>query len=99
MTLADLTSILATTQDGLTNIAYGESEQFIAIGTANGEQVNITDSVTWSASPSLISNVTVASTTGLRVTISGPTTPVQFQVIATDPRTGISGTMVLTIHP
>jgi hypothetical protein len=99
VTLAGLTAIRVTTQDGLTNIAFGESEQFIATGTANGEQVNITDSVTWSTSPSSISSVTIASTTGLLVTISGPTTPVQFQVIATDPTSGISGTMAFTVHP
>ena len=99
VSVAGLSSIQVTSQDGLTSIAYGESEQFIATGTANGEQIDITDSVTWSTSPSSISSVSIASTTGMLITLSGPTTPVQFQVVATDPTTGISGGMNFTVHP
>jgi Bacterial Ig-like domain (group 2) len=96
--ISGLTSIRVTNQDGVTSIAYGQSEQFIATGTANGEQIDITDSVTWSTSPSSISGVTISST-GLLVTISGATSPVQFQIVATDPTTDISGTMNFIVHP
>ena len=44
MTLGSLTSIKVTSQDGLSNITYGSSEQFVATGTANGEQIDITNS-------------------------------------------------------
>jgi trimeric autotransporter adhesin len=98
VTISGLTSIQVTNQDGVTNIAYGQSEQFIATGTANGQQIDITDSVTWSTSPSSISGVTI-SNTGLLVTISGATTPSQFQVVATDPTTGISGKINFIVHP
>src|SRR5579872_3128286 len=98
VTLAGLTSISVTSQDGLTSIAYGSSEQFVAMGTASGEQIDITDSVTWSTSPSSVQNVTI-SNSGLLVTVSGPTTPVQFQVVATDPTTGISGHLTFLVHP
>jgi len=98
VTISGLTSIRVTNQDGVTSIDYGQSEQFIATGTANGEQIDITDSVTWSTSPSSISGVTI-SITGLLVTISGAATPVQFQVVATDPTTGISGRMNFIVHP
>ena len=99
VTVSGLTSINVSTQDGLTSIAYGESEQFLATGTASGQQINITDSVTWTTSPSSIQNVTISSSSGLLVTVSGPVTPVQFQVVATDPTTGISGTLTFLVHP
>src|SRR3979411_2204738 len=38
VTVGGLTAIKVTTQDGRTSIAYGDSEQFIATGTANGKQ-------------------------------------------------------------
>jgi Bacterial Ig-like domain (group 2) len=99
VSVGGLTSIRVTTQDGLTSIAYGQTEQFVATGTANGEQIDITDSVTWSTSPSSISSVSIASSFGLLTTTSGPSTAVQFQVVATDPTTGISGRMNFTVHP
>jgi len=99
VTVGGLTSIRVTTQDGLTSITYGETEQFVATGTANGEEINITDSVTWSTSPSSIPSVSIASTTGMLITLSGPTTVVQFEVVATDPTTGVSGLMNFTVHP
>ena len=97
--ISGLSSIRVTTQDGLTSIAYGTGEQFVATGTANGQQINITDSVTWSTDPASIANVSLSSTSGLLLTTSGPTTSVQFQVIATDPTTGISGFVDFTVHP
>ena len=99
VTIGGLTSIRITSQDGLTSIAYGETEQFVATGTANGEMIDITDSVTWSTSPSSIQNVSIAPTTGMLITLSGPTTAAQFQVVATDPTTGISGQMTFIVHP
>ena len=99
VSLGGLSSIRVTNQDNVTSIVYGNAEQFVATGNANGEQINITNSVTWSTSPSSISNVSIASNTGLLITTSGPSTPAQFQVIATDPVTGISGFMNFIVHP
>jgi hypothetical protein len=100
VTIGGLTSIKVTTQDGLTSIQFGSSEQFVATGTANGKQVDITNSVTWTTNPSPITDVSLESSTGaLTTTNGGETAPIQFQVIATDPTTGIHGTMTFTVHP
>jgi len=96
--LAGLTSIKVTTADGLSSIPYGSTEQFVATGTANGTEIDITDSVTWGTSPSSINNVSI-STGGVLITTSGPTTTVQFLVVAVDPTTGISGQMSFSVHP
>jgi trimeric autotransporter adhesin len=98
VTVGNLTSIKVTSQDGFTSITYGSSEQFVATGTANGQQVVITDSVTWSTNPTVIPNVSIDPKTGLLTTTSGLTSLVQFDVVATDPTTGISGTMNFTVH-
>jgi hypothetical protein len=100
VTVGGLTAIKVTTQDGLTSIPYGNSEQFIATGTANGKQVDVTNSVTWTTNPSSITDISLQSSTGaLSTTNSGATTSVQFQVIATDPTTGVNGTITFTVHP
>jgi len=98
VTLGSLTSIKVTSQDGLSNITYGSSEQFVATGTANGEQIDITDSVTWSTNPSPPS-VSINPSSGLLTTTSGPATAVQLEVIATDPTTGISDAINFTVSP
>jgi Bacterial Ig-like domain (group 2) len=99
VTIGGLTAIQVSNQDNVTSITYGTSEQFIATGTANGRQFNLTNSVTWSTLPSSISNVNIASSTGLLTTTSGPTAPVQFQVVATDPTTNISNSMAFSVRP
>ncbi len=99
VTLGNLTSIKVTSSDGFTTIPWGSSEQFVATGTAGGQQFDITDSVTWTTSPSSIQNVSIDSNTGLLTTTSGRTDIVQFDVIATDPPTGISDHMTFTVHP
>ena len=99
VTLGNLTSIQVTSADGFTSIAWGSSEQFVATGTANGQQFDITDSVDWATSPRSIQNLSIDSNTGLLTTTSGRTDIVQFDVIATDPPTGISGHMTFTVHP
>jgi len=99
VTISGLTSIKVTTSDGLTSIAFGTGEQFVATGTASGKQVDITNSVTWTTNPSSITDVSLESSTGALTTTSGPTSPVQFQVIATDPTTGIQGSINFTVHP
>ena len=99
ISLGGLTSIQVTSGDGFTSIAWGSSEQFVATGTANGQQLDITDSVTWTTNPSNIQDVSIDSNTGLLTTTSGRTDIVQFEVIATDPPTGISDHMTFTIHP
>jgi len=99
VSVGGLSAIQVSSQDGITSIAYGQTEQFVALGTANGQQMDITDSVTWSTSPSSIPSVTIAPTTGLLTTTSGPATLVQFQVVATDPTTGISGQVTFIVHP
>jgi trimeric autotransporter adhesin len=99
VTIGGLTSIQVTAKDGLTNITYGSSEQFIATGTANGHQIDITNSVSWSTNPSSIPSVSIDSNTGLLTTTSGPTDVVQFEVIATDQSTGISDALNFTVRP
>jgi len=99
VTIGGLTSIKVTSSDGFTNINYGSSEQFVATGTAGGEQFDITNTVTWSTNPRSIQDVSIDSNTGLLTTTSGSTDVVQFQVIATDPPTGISGSMNFTVRP
>jgi trimeric autotransporter adhesin len=99
VTIGGLTSIQVTAKDGLTNITYGRSEQFIATGTANGHQIDITNSVSWSTNPSSIPSVSIDSNTGLLTTTSGPTDVVQFEVIATDQSTGISDALNFTVRP
>jgi hypothetical protein len=98
VTIGGLTSIQVTSQDGLSNITYGSSEQFVATGTASGQQINITDSVTWSTNPSPPS-VSIDSRSGLLTTTAGPATAVQLEVIATDPTTGISDSINFTVSP
>jgi hypothetical protein len=98
VTIGGLTSIQVTSQDGLSNITYGSSEQFVATGTANGQQINITDSVTWTTNPSPPS-VSIDPRSGLLTTTAGPATAVQLQVIAIDPTTGISDSINFTVSP
>jgi hypothetical protein len=85
--------------DGLNSITYGSSEQFVATASANGQQIDITDSVTWSTNPGSIPSVSIAPTTGLLTTTSGPTTSAKFIVVALDPTSGISGQMNFVVHP
>jgi Bacterial Ig-like domain (group 2) len=99
VTLGGLTSIQVTTIDGLSSITYGTTEQFVATGSANGQQIDITDSVTWSTNPRSIANVSIASNTGLMTTTSGPVTTDQFIVVALDPATGLAGQMNFAVHP
>jgi hypothetical protein len=99
VTVGNLTSIMVTSQDGLNSIPYGSNEQFIATGTAGGRQIDITSSVTWSTNPSRIPNVSIDANIGLLTTTSGSSSIVQFDVIATDPPTGISDHMTFTVHP
>jgi hypothetical protein len=98
VTIGGLASIQVTSQDGLSNITYGSSEQFVATGTANGQQIDITDSVTWSTNPSPPS-VSIDSRSGLLTTTAGPATAVQLEVIATDPTTGISDSINFIVSP
>jgi Bacterial Ig-like domain (group 2) len=99
VTVGNLSSIMVTSQDGLNSITYGSTEQFIATGTAGGTQIDITSSVTWSTDPSRIPSVSIDTNTGLLTTTSGPSSIVQFDVIATDPPTGISDRMTFTVRP
>ena len=98
VTIGGLTSIKVTSSDGLSSIPYGSAENFVATGTANGQQYDITDSVNWSTNPSSIDNVSI-STGGVLITTSGGTQTVTFLVVATDPTTGISGQLSFTVHP
>lgn len=93
-----LTSIRVTTSDGLSSIVYGSVETFVATGTANGEQIDITNSVNWSTNPSSIDNVSI-SEGGVLVTTSGGSAIVQFAVVALDPTSGVSGQMSISVHP
>jgi trimeric autotransporter adhesin len=97
VTLANITAIKVTSTD--TSVQYGTPEQFKATATANGQQVDVTNSVTWTTNPTSITDVSIDSTTGLLTTTSGPTNPVTFFVIATDPASGISGQESFTVNP
>lgn len=96
--VGNLASIQVTSQDGFSSITYGSSEQFVATGTANGQQIVLTTSVNWSTNPQVIPNVSIDTKSGLLTTTSGLTSLVQFQVIATDPTTGISGFMNFAVR-
>jgi hypothetical protein len=97
--LGGLSSIQVTSKDGFFNITYGSSEQFVATGTANGVQIDITNSVEWSTDPSPIPSVSINSTSGLLTTTSGPTQAVQFDVVATDLPTGLSDRVTFIVRP
>jgi len=99
VTIGGLTSIQVTTKDGASNITYGSSEQFVATGTANGHQIDITNSVVWSTNPSSIPNISIDATSGLLTTTSGPTSVAQFDVTATDQSTGISDSINFVVRP
>src|SRR6266566_3832168 len=94
---ANITAIMVTSTDS--SVQYGTPEQFKATATANGQQVDVTNSVTWTTNPSPITDVSIDSSSGLLTTTSGPTSPVTFFVIATDPASGISGQESFTVHP
>ncbi len=95
VTIANLTAIKVTPTNQ--TITAGNTEPFVATGTANGQQVVITDSVTWSFSPSTAAGVSIDSSGNLTTT-SG-TSSGTITVTATDPTTGISGSTNLTITP
>jgi len=94
VTIANLTSITVTPTDQ--TITAGDPETFVATGTANGQQVVITDSVTWSFSPSTATGVSI-DTSGNLTTTSGDVVGT-ITVTATDLTTGISGSTNLTIN-
>jgi len=97
VTLSGLTAITVTPKS--TTIVDGDSQQYDAMGTANGQQVDITSEVTWAVSNSENNTVTIDSTGDLTTTSGGITGTVTIQVTATDPTTGIVGTATLTITP
>jgi trimeric autotransporter adhesin len=96
--IGNLSSIQVTSQNGFNNITYGSSEQFVATGTASGQQIDLTNAVTWSTNPATIPNVSIDPKSGLLTTTAGLTQLVQFNVVATDPTTGIFGSMQFTVH-
>jgi trimeric autotransporter adhesin len=98
VTLSGITKITVTSPDS--TILYGSSEPFTATATAPGGMFTVTDSVTWTTNPSSIPNVSIDSTTGvLTTTTATGATAVTFQVVATDPTTGIFGVENFTVHP
>jgi hypothetical protein len=94
VTIANLTAITVTPANQ--TIVSGNTEQFKATGTANGQPVVITDSVTWSFSPSSATGVSISSS-GLLTTTSGNAVGT-ITVTATDPTTGVAGSTNLIIH-
>jgi len=69
------------------------------MASANGQQIDITNSVTWSTNPQSIPNVSMAPDSGLLTTTSGPTTADQFVVVALDSVSGVSGQMNFVVKP
>jgi trimeric autotransporter adhesin len=97
VTLSGLTAItLAPTN---ASIVAGNGETYIATGTANGQQVVITDEVTWNVSNNLNNTVTIDSSGDVTTETTSVTTSTTIQVTATDPTTGIVGSTNLTINP
>ena len=94
--LSGITKITVTSP--LTNITYGAMNQFTATATTASGTFPVTDSVTWTTNPTSISNVSIDPNTGLLSTTSGGTGTTTFQVIATDPTTGIFGAISFTVH-
>ncbi|MCU1298247.1 MAG: hypothetical protein JWO91_2525 [Acidobacteriaceae bacterium] len=94
VTIANLTAITVTPTNP--TIVSGNPQQFVATGTANGQSVPITNSVTWSFSPSSATGVSISSS-GLLTTTSGNAVGT-ITVTATDPTTGVAGSTNLTIH-
>jgi len=97
VTLSGITAIKVTTQDGASSITWGGSDQFVATATANGQQVVVTDSVTWSTNPTN-ANISISTTGDLSASSAGSGS-VQIQVVATDPTSGISGFMNFSVLP
>jgi hypothetical protein len=95
VTIANLTAITVTPTNQ--SITAGNPEQFVATGTANGQPVVITDSVTWSFSPSSATGVSIDSS-GLLTTTTASVGLGTITVTATDPTTGVTGSTNLTIH-
>src|SRR5437879_8295441 len=86
VTLANITAIMVTSTDS--SVIYGTPEQFKATATANGQQVDVTNSVTWTTNPSSITDASIDSTTGLLTTTTGPTTPASLFDTTSDPTSG-----------
>jgi hypothetical protein len=61
VTLGGITSIQVSSFDGLSSIRYGSTEQFVATANASGQQIDVTNSVTWSANPRSIPNLSLAA--------------------------------------
>jgi hypothetical protein len=96
VTLSGITAIKVTSSDGLSSVTWGDGDTFIASATANGQSgIIVTDSVTWSINPTN-TNVSISSTGELTTSSSG-TGSFQFQVVATDPTSGISGYMSFSV--
>lgn len=93
---ANLTAITVTPANQ--TITVGSSKSFIATGTANGQQIVITDAVDWTTVPATITGVSIDPNTGVLTTQTGATTGT-IQVVATDPISNISGQTNLTINP
>jgi uncharacterized protein YjdB len=93
VTIANLTAITVTPTNQ--SITAGNTETFVATGTANGQAVVITDSVTWSFSPTTAAGVSIDTAGNLTSTSGSPVGTIV--VTATDPTTGISGSTNLTI--
>jgi len=96
VSLSGITKITVTSTD--TNIVYGASENFTATATTGSGTFPVTDSVTWSTNPSSIPNVSIDPTNGVLTTTTAPVGSTTFQVIATDPTTGIFGVESFTVH-
>jgi hypothetical protein len=95
VTITGLTAITVTPTN--TTIHVGTTQPFVATGTTPSGPVVITDSVTWTTSPSTVTGVTLGSNTGILTTDNTVVNNTVILVIATDPTTGISGNTKLTI--
>ena len=97
VTLSGLTAITVTPANSA--IVAGNGLTYVATGTANGQQVVITDEVTWNVSNNLNNTLTIDSSGDVTTETTSVTTTTTIQVTATDPTTLIVGKTNLTINP
>lgn len=94
VTLSNITAIKVTPTNS--SVVSGSPVSFVATATANGQQVDVTNEVTWTVNVGSVTGVSIDSTTGVLSTTSGDTGTVT--VTATDPTSGVFGSTNLTIN-
>ena len=90
----NVSSITVTPKDA--SIAQGDSEQYTAMGSYNGQQIDVSDIVTWSISNTENDAWSIDST-GLVTTTSGTITATTQITVTATAANGVSGSTNLTV--